>query len=106
MMRTVTAAWLPGSRPKATPRLRVLTSCTPGRKRCSEPRSIACSTMRLLAWSASSTPAVTSPASPHARLRTCAASRTATSAVDHAFDDDAVEDRERDDRDHGAEVEG
>src|ERR1700730_7655949 len=66
-MRTVTATWLPGRKPKATPWLRVFTSSMPGSSLCASPGVMESSTARLASWSMAITPRVTSRASSHGR---------------------------------------
>src|SRR6516164_3346185 len=68
-IRIVTPAPLSGRKPKATPWLRVFTSCTPGSSLCSSPGTIEWRTARLLSWSAMTTSSTTSPARPQAAQR-------------------------------------
>src|ERR1700730_8119153 len=98
---TVSAVWLPGRKPKATPRLRVLTSSMPGRNFCSSPGAIEPSTARLVSWSASTTPASVAPARTQAvavRGRAAGSNGPAGSAVDEDLVDDPGEDAKREDR--------
>src|SRR4029077_16410307 len=80
-MRIVTIAWLPASRPKATPWLRVFTNWMPGMKRTCSPGTIEPRTRCLVSWSRASTSASTGAE------RTAALERTARtgSAVDDAL---------------------
>ena len=57
----------PGRKPKATPWLRVLTSSTPGRKRCSSPGMIELRTRCLVSWSRATTSSATPRAASHVR---------------------------------------
>src|ERR1700680_1169854 len=111
MITIVTAVWLFGSRPNATPRLRVFTRCTPGSSWRSSPRTIELSTACLVSRSTSSTPERITAARtqatdrrPGRRPSRSSTGRIGRSAVDETLDDDAVDALQAEDGKERAEV--